>query len=144
MKYLTVKELNKFLILFIIFTVLIVYYLSKTTEDEDINLKNIQKAITYLENNKFKQSPQIDVELETILSSLLTVSDEQLLIDPKIIIKTLKFKDTDETDPELLEFVRSLIVPTVKPGSEKKLNLTQKKIDYSGLGQSLFIDRTFK
>ena len=135
-----VKELNKLILVFVIFAVIIVYFLSISTDDEDINLKNIEKAINYLESNKFNQSREIDAELKNILSSLWSVSDEQLLIDPKVIINTLKFKDRDENDPELLEFIRSLIIPPVKPGSEKKLNLTQKKFDYSALGQSLIVD----
>ena len=88
------------------------------------------------------QKRQIDSELENILSPLWTVSDEQLLIDPKVIINTLKFKDRDENDPELLDFVRSLIIPPVKPGSEKKLNLNNRtRVDFSQTGQSLIIDK---
>ena len=121
---------------------LICNYLLILTEGADIHSKTIEKAITYLESNKFKQSREIDAELENILSPLWTVSDEQLLIDPKVIINTLKFKDRDENDPELLEFVRSLIIPPVKPGSDKKLNLDEpNKVDFSQNGQSLFIDK---
>ena len=62
--------------------------------------------------------------------------------DSIILMKTLKFmvKDVDEYDPELIEFVRSLI----KPPSKLPLNLINKNTeDYSQLGQSTYMNTLF-
>ena len=130
------SHLSKLLIVLLIIGSFIIFnYLSNLSETSS-------KVLIHLNGNKYNNRRQ--QELDNILSSLWSVSDEQLLIEPKTIIKTLKFmiEETDETDPELVEFVRSLIKPPVKPGSEKKLNLVDpKKVDYSQIGQSTFIDK---
>jgi FkbM family methyltransferase len=61
-------------------------------------------------------------------------------IDQRIIFETIKFsiKETDEDDPELIKFVKSLIQ---LPASEDKRNLVEKnKKDFSQVGQSKYID----
>ncbi len=64
-------------------------------------------------------------------------------IDKRVLLKTIKFniKETNEDDPELIDFVRSLI----KPQSTKfERNLTDKnKKDFSQVGQSKYIDLVF-
>ena len=76
----------------------------------------------------------------SIFDDLFNCSDEQLLIDESILLRTIKFmiEETDELDPKLVEFVRSIIH---KPIERKKLNLQQKqRKDFSQIGQSKFID----
>lgn len=126
---------NKFLIALSIFAFLASWILITTLT------KDVLIYLNYKEYNQNGQ--QIYRDLENILSPLWSVSNEQLLIDPKIIIKTLKFmiEEKDETDPELVEFVRTLIKPPIKPDSDKKLNLVSKKYDYSQIGQSIFVDK---
>jgi len=61
-------------------------------------------------------------------------------IDQRIIFQTIKFslKETEEDDPELIRFVKSLIQ---HPASEDKRNLVEKnKKDFSQVGQSKYID----
>ncbi len=63
--------------------------------------------------------------------------------DSIVLMKTLKFmvKDVDEYDPELVEFVRTLI----KPPSKLPLNLINKNAeDYSQLGQSTYMNTLLK
>ena len=52
-------------------------------------------------------------EFNKIWNDIFNASKDQLLIPKEILIKTTKFmiKDVEEDDPELVEFVRSLIVP---------------------------------
>ena len=51
-------------------------------------------------------------------------------------------EETDEYDPKLIEFVRSLIH---KPSADRKLNLIDKtRTDFSQIGQSKFIDNLLK
>jgi len=61
-------------------------------------------------------------------------------IENHVLFKTIIFniKETDEDDPELINFVKSLILP---PSSEMERNLTdKKKKDFSQVGQSKYID----
>lgn len=79
-------------------------------------------------------------ELLTLFSSLWNSSDEQALIDPVVILKTVKFmiEEKDEDDPELIDFVRGLIIP---PAFNKELNLkNKKKSDHSQYDAAGFID----
>ena len=75
----------------------------------------------------------------SILKDIFEVSDDQKLIRPEILIKTMKFmiQEVDEDDPKLIEFVRSLIQePSTKP-----LNLYVKnRTDFSQIGQSKYMD----
>jgi hypothetical protein len=73
-------------------------------------------------------------------SSFFSASDEQKLVDTNILTRTIKFmiEEKDEYDPELLEFVASLVH---KPNRNDKLNLLEKnRIDFSQIGQSKYID----
>ena len=76
-----------------------------------------------------------------ILNEIFNCSKEQNLIDKSIMLKAISFmlQETDEFDPKLIEFVRSLIR---KPSKERKLNLTQpKRKDFSQIGQSKWVDK---
>lgn len=70
---------------------------------------------------------------------ILSVSFEQKLISRETIFKTIKFmiKDVSNDDPELIEFVRSLIL---KPSNKKIVNMNEYDADRSQLGQSKYID----
>ncbi len=77
------------------------------------------------------------------LNDILNSSDQQELIDKQVIFKTIKFmiKETDENDQELISFVRSLI----HQPSKKLYNVVDKrKIDFSGDGQSVYVDKILK
>jgi hypothetical protein len=72
-------------------------------------------------------------------NEILHNSDQQELIDKKVLFKTIKFmlKETEDNDPELIKFVRSL----VHQPSKKIYNLVNKrKNDFSTFGQSAYVD----
>ena len=93
---------------------------------------NTEKSNYYFnENNSFNS-----IEIENIEQ----ISNDQDLIDEKILFQTMKFmlKNTDQDDPELIKFVRSLIQT---PSKLNQLNLNNKnKTDFSQIGQSKYID----
>ena len=75
---------------------------------------------------------------------IFTCSDEQHFIDKSIILKAISFmlQETNEFDPNLIEFVRSQIR---KPSKERKLNLTQpNRKDFSQIGQSKWVDNVLE
>lgn len=82
------------------------------------------------------------VKQETVdefIKSVFEASDEQMLYDSNVLLKTLQFiiQDVDEEDPNLLEFVRSLI----RKPSNGALNLESKnKKDQSIANLSQYID----
>jgi FkbM family methyltransferase len=98
--------------------------------------------ITLIFYFKFKTANDIKLEIENVANfdeDIEHISSEQELIDEKILFQTMKFmlKDTEEDDPELIAFVRSLI----QLPSENELNLNSKnKNDFSQIGQSKYID----
>jgi FkbM family methyltransferase len=109
--------------------------------------------ILYSNNiNYFPKSLKVDNNKEKSLSNsvcdllwheLFKLSEEQKLIDNEILYKTFDFmnKGTSEDDPELIKFVKSIIIPP----SSKELNLDQKsKTDFSQYGQSVIIDSLLK
>ena len=57
------------------------------------------------------------------LKEIVESSDEQRLSDESILIQTIKFmlQDTDEYDPKLIDFVRSIIH---YPAKRKKINFS--------------------
>ena len=92
----------------------------------------------------FKMNFSYDYSTDSIFKTIMESSNEQLLVDKSILLKTILFMidKTDEYDPILIEFVRSLIH---KPSANGKLNLTDKtRTDFSQIGQSKFIDNLLK
>lgn len=96
---------------------------------------------------KFNKNKNIDIDyLKTLnllapLNDIFESSEEQKLFDKNVLIKTLSFmiQETDEYDPKLIQFVRSLIS---FPPSFNRLNLVKKnRTDFSQIGQSKQIDR---
>lgn len=78
--------------------------------------------------------------LEEIFDKFFNQSSEQQLISKEIIFRTLKYmmEERDEYDPELVFFVRTMIV---SPHKSKTLNLSKmEKFDFSQAGQSFYID----
>ena len=101
-------------------------------------------AMWWIFNNSARSTKQFSTNHDefTYLNELLNCSDEQLLVNKSILMKTVSFmiQDTEELDPKLIAFVRSII--NVPPVKEKKLNLSQKqRTDFSQFGQSKFIDQ---
>lgn len=145
MNPITVK-LTALKIFIIISILLLVIFLLKVyfSSDEDDEISYVKDF--YSENqqsNKFKQSLDGN-SLEKILAPILAASDDQLLIDPKVILTTIRFmlEERDEDDPELIEFVRSLIV---RPDPEKKLVLKDKnKYNSSHTTSSRYVHETLK
>ena len=74
------------------------------------------------------------------LTELFESSESQRYIKKEILLKTLEFmlKETDPWDPELVEFVKTLIVHP--PDEELNLN-SKSKEDFSQIGQSKLIDK---
>ena len=79
-----------------------------------------------------------------IFDEIFTCSDEQHFIDKSIILKAISFmlQETNEFDPNLIEFVRSLIQ---KPSKDRKLSLKQpNRKDFSQIGQSKWVDNVLE
>lgn len=146
MNPITVK-LNALKIFIILCILLLVLFLLKVyfSSDED-------DEISYTENPLLNKLKKIELEnkssdsndIEKILAPILAASDDQLLIDPKVILTTIRFmlEERDEDDPELIEFVRSLIV---RPDPEKKLVLKDKsKYNSSHTTSSQYVHETLK
>jgi len=93
---------------------------------------NFNKKITVV----FDESNNNDIWEE-----ILYVSNEQELIDKKILFETMKFmlKETEEDDPELIKFVRSKLIKSPEWNIETNLNDKMRK-DFSQIGQSKYID----
>lgn len=140
------RHMNKFLIVLLIFAIVLMREIS-------IYWINISSNYGYIDGSgrmpyDLDKRQKISSELESILSSVWSVSDEQVLIEPRTIIKTLKFmiEERNETDPELVEFVRSLIKQPVSPDREHPSNrkpnlINPKKYNDSHTGASKFIDQ---
>ena len=103
------------------------------------------KQIRILQMMVLPHCAKIEVEPDNSTISfwkdILEASDEQLKMNKTTILETLKFmlKETDQNDPELINFVRSLI----HEPSKGKLILEDKTglVDFSQSGQSAFMDK---
>jgi hypothetical protein len=106
------KLLFYFLLAFYLLTLLILY--SNNINSFPKNLKG--------DNNKEKLLTNSVCDL--LWHELFKLSEEQKLLDNEILYKTFDFikKGTSEDDPELIKFVKSIIIPP----SSKELNLDQK------------------
>lgn len=107
--------------------VLCVYILSFKLQNE---VYSSTKRNTY--NYDFDQ-------IKNSLVEFMNSTPEQNLIDPNVLIQTMKFmiKDVRYDDQELVDFVKSLI----KPPSKGRLNLSNTLIkDYSQMKQSIKVD----
>jgi len=85
----------------------------------------------------------INIKRAGFWDDILHVSNEQELIDKKVLFKTINFMltETEEDDPKLIRFVQSLI----KYESKTNANLTDKnRKDFSRFGQSTYIDTVLK
>jgi FkbM family methyltransferase len=85
----------------------------------------------------------INIKRAGFWDDILHVSNEQELIDKKVLFKTINFMltETEEDDPKLIRFVQSLI----KYESKTSANLTDKnRKDFSRFGQSTYIDTVLK
>ncbi len=103
--------------------------------------RNIEKEVA-IEIKTLKQESELRLFNE-FNKTWSEIFEKKSLEDSITLMKTLKFmvKDVDEYDPELIEFVRSL----VKPPSKLPLNLkNQNAEDYSQLGQSSYMNTIFK
>lgn len=138
------RHLRKFLIVFLIFAIVLMREISIYWISVPKNYGKYRHYDNNLRRLSYNQSRKINLEIERILSPIWAASEEQILIDPRIIIKTLRFmiEDKDETDPELIDFVRSLIVPPAKMRGGLKLNLKDpRKLNSSHTGSSKLIDK---
>ena len=75
----------------------------------------------------------------TIFDSIFESTENQRYINKQVLLRTMKFmiQETDQDDPELIEFVKSIIYPP----SQQAINLKQKsRTDFSQIGQSKLID----
>jgi hypothetical protein len=84
------------------------------------------------------------IENELIISifkGLFAESKEQQLVDRGVLMQTARYmiEERDEYDPELVAFVRSLIVRPPPPGTKMNLNI-KDRTDFSQFGQSKYID----
>lgn len=82
----------------------------------------------------------VSIFFNDLITDVFLGSDEKIQVDSKILIKTIKFmiEERDQYDDEVIEFVRTLIVPP----SHKPWNLVnQKRVDFSQSGQSQMVDQ---
>lgn len=88
------------------------------------------------------ETEEMSMVVKELREDIFAVSPAQSLIAPEYIIKTIKFmlKDVDEDDPELIDFVRSVIVA---PSKEQR-TLKNEPSDRSQFGQSKYIDTLLK
>ena len=79
---------------------------------------------------------------DVLMIQLLESSDEQLLIEKKILLQTISFmlEETQELDQKLISFVSTLIHKPNLNRSQLSL-IDKKKRDFSQIGQSKFIDK---
>lgn len=146
---------SKVLLLIVLIVLLISYFnykpINADTESKDFqdlngpkfNMKQYGIGREIVENQvKNITCPKpLDILLsDEYWSEIFKVSKHQKKIKPEIILQTLKFmiQETEETDPKLIEFVKSLISsPSSKP---RKLS-NPNQVDYSQTGQSLYMDK---
>ena len=90
-------------------------------------------------NRNIGQAQQERSSIDEIFSRVFNQSNEQLLFPRNILIKTVQYmiEDRDEYDPELVAFVRSLILTP----QTKRSQYSKKRADFSQMGQSLYIDQ---
>ena len=71
--------------------------------------------IIQITNRKLKSKFPYSNSEDSIFNTIMECSNEQLLVDKSILLKTLSFmiEETDEYDPKLIEFVRSLILISI-------------------------------
>jgi hypothetical protein len=140
--------------LFVTFIVILLIILSqckiigyKYSNDENnkistlIKTEKLQIDTALVEIKALKQLSESDIYNE-FNKAFGEIFEKKSLEESINLIKTLKFmvKDVDEYDPELIEFVRTLI----KPPSKLPLNLINKNAeDYSQLGQSSYMNTIF-
>lgn len=154
--FLNKKKFHKFLLIFLLVAICLIWKISYySTNLNEVKLLE-QQENKYVESHenverfeiierltKNVQDEKYDIRHEDILNGIWNVSDEQILMDPKIIMMTIKFmiEEREEDDPELIEFVRSLIVLPPLANSDRKLNLKNKnKYKMSQTDQSIYID----
>ena len=104
------------------------------------NNESLNKKLNEIDENEMTPEKRNSIEND-ILNEIFTCSDEQLMVNRSILLQTISFmiQETDELDPKLIQFVRSLIHV---PSKNEKINLKQKnKKDFSQIGQSLIIDK---
>lgn len=125
------KPLPLVLIFSIIFLITLMKNLLENHPEDDFNYRKL--------NSRF--------DIEGIFSPLWSVSDEQRMMNPIVLIKTLKFMidETDETDSELIDFVRSLIIPPPIYTSQTKLTLNDSsKYKSSHTKSTVIVDATLR
>ncbi len=142
-----IKHYNINYIYLFLFTILLLFYFFHSKNNNNIQVCTNQivssssstKLAQEIKNNKETN----DISNDLFWREIFEVSEEQKLIDKKILFKSFKFmiQETNENDPELIQFVKSIIIPP----SNKPLNLDIKnKNDYSQYGQSIIIDEILK
>ena len=104
--------------------------------NNDSRLSSIS-SLNFDFNPRSYKSENITI-IEELWKEIFTISEEQKLLAPAYLIKTMKFmiQDVDEDDPELIDFVKTVIVPP----SKGPRNLLDSRSDKSQVGQSKFID----
>jgi FkbM family methyltransferase len=139
-----------FILIIFVIVVFFVVMLNRTSICDTTESNTIEKIII---SNRLEEVKKLDdksprrenenqtiKQVDSIFSKIFSASSEQKKIDKNIIIQTARFmlEERAEDDPELIAFVRSLIM---KPPTGKSLNLQNKnKVDFSQIGQSAFMD----
>ena len=105
-------------ILILIFILIVGLYLN--TELVGKKLANI------MQTNVIDIARNLNLNKDSVFDEIFNQSSEQQLLSEEIIFRTMRYmmEERDEYDPELVTFVRSLIVPP--PPKSKKINFTVK------------------
>lgn len=101
-----------------------------------------KRTVVYKFDIEDFKTADVDILIKELWDDVFTASDYQSLIEPEYLLKTIKFmiKNTNEDDPELIDFVRTIIS---KPSSESRQLEKRGPPDRSQLGQSKIIDELF-
>jgi FkbM family methyltransferase len=140
------KNLKNVLVIFLIFVTSIIILTYYNNQIESISNNKNEESTIKIKNNNI----QINQMKEDILNEISKASPRQKLIDRQVILQTLEFmvQETKENDIELINFVKSLIVPPSNQQYNLKRNFKSQwsvmEREYSQYGQSVKVDKLLK
>ena len=140
------KNVAYILIVLLFMVVYLIFWNNEAEKNADIENSKVKNYCFPKQKRTIEESlKDIDISKtpQDIFSDIFESSDNQKYIDKRILFKTMKFmiEERDEEDPELISFVRDLIV---FPNHEKRNLENNDRRDFSQIGQSKYIDGVLK
>lgn len=138
--YFILNSRKCFILLFSVFFILAIGYFASS------NFKIVITNCYQSEKSPHNEMKATSCKLDAFIQSISNISDEQQLIDIDILTTTIQFmiEERTEDDPELVEFVRSLIVSPKSDLPLKLDNMDMTNAHRSQFGQSEIIDDLLK